>query len=71
MGGSLILKMFYNNGIGFNGAKISGGIVHILGVLLMNSYDSNTYFEPQQLICRPFFLNYHIINSNQKQFLHR
>ena len=36
-------KMFYNNGIGFNGAKTNCGIVHILGILLMNSYNLKTF----------------------------
>ena len=49
MGGSLILKCSTIIGIvGFNEAETNGGIAHILGILLMNSYNLNTYFEPQQ-----------------------
>ena len=50
MGGSLILKCSIV-GIGFNEAETNDGIADILGILLMNSYNLNTYFEPQQLIC--------------------
>ena len=33
-------KIFYNTiGLEFNGAENDGGIAHILGILLMNSYD--------------------------------
>ena len=36
-------------GIGFNGAETNCGIAHILGILLMNSYDFR-YFNMQQLL---------------------
>ena len=36
-------------GIGFNGAETNRGIAHILGILLMNSYDFWILIFEQQL----------------------
>ena len=41
--------------MGFNGAETNCGIAHILGILLMNSYD--TYFLATAIIFRLFTLN--------------
>ena len=32
-------------GIGFNGAETNCGIAHIFGILLMNSYNTETFFS--------------------------
>ena len=32
-------------GIGFNGAETNCGIVHIFGILLMNSYNTDIFFS--------------------------
>ena len=32
-------------GIGFNGAETNCGIAHILGILLMNSYNTGIFFS--------------------------
>ena len=53
-GGWLLLKCSAI-GIGFNGAETNCGIAHILGILLMNSYD--TYFLATAIIFRLFTLN--------------
>ena len=42
-GGWLLLKCSAI-GIGFNGAETNCGIAHILGILLMNSWDTQLYF---------------------------
>ena len=42
-GAKLILKRS-EVGIGFNGAETNCGIAHILGILLMNSYNTGTFF---------------------------
>ena len=55
-GGWLLLKCSAI-GIGFNGAETNCGIAHILGILLMNSYD--TYFLATAVIFRLFTLNIH------------
>jgi len=52
--GSLLLKCSAI-GIGFNGAENNCGTAHILGILLMNSYD--TYFLATTIICHLFTLN--------------
>ena len=49
------IKMFYN-GIGFNGANTNCGIAHMLGILLMNSYDFSIFRVTT--ICHLFSLNW-------------
>ena len=44
-------------GIGFNGAETNCGIAHILGILLMNSYDRYVYFLAPAIICSLSTLN--------------
>ena len=56
-GGWLLLKCSAI-GIGFNGAETNCGIAHILGILLMNSYD--TYFLATAIIFRLFTLNIYV-----------
>ena len=51
-------EMFYNNGIGFNAAETNRGIAHILGILLMNS--SNTDIS---------FSNYYNLQSTEDMIL--
>ena len=49
-------KMFYMFlGIGLNGSETNCAIAHILGILLMNSYDFR-YFEQQQFAVCPFWI---------------
>ena len=55
-GGWLLLK-YSAIGIGFNGAETNCGIVRILGILLMNSWDTEIYFLATTIICSLSFLN--------------
>ena len=45
-----ILYFKRNFGIGFNGTGTNCGIAHILGILLMNSYDMQIYFLATSLL---------------------
>ena len=44
-------------GIGFNGAQTNCGIARILGILLMNSWDTYIYFLATTIICSLSTLN--------------
>ena len=66
-----------SNIIGFNGAETNCGIAHILGILLMNSYDFRyfRYFNTQQLFavcslrikCVPKFVQTDTASSSIKR----
>ena len=45
-------------GIGFNGAETNCGIARILGILLMNSWDTYIYFLATTIICSLSTLNW-------------
>ena len=58
-GGQLLLKCSAIIGIGFNGAETNNcGIARILGILLMNGWDSQIYFLATTIICSLSNLNY-------------
>ena len=71
-GGWLLLKCSAI-GIGFNGAETNCGIARILGILLMNSWDTQIYFLATTIICSLSTLNWSVRRSRKMryQFHHR
>ena len=62
--------MFCNFGIGFNGAETNCGIAHILGILLMISYntDLNNYYNLQSVHFELFSCRNHVMLPGEFSF---